>query len=165
MLRRLLCHERTLALVAVSACTAYGDDMAASCQNLVDARQHILQCIGRMGIIYDCTESLRTPYGLKPPVHGAQCRHQAQHLLRIHAQRRGSTIDTEQIAHVETSDESHADLRAIDFEEHSLYAFFDDVAAQVSHRACGIRDMPGATVLQHDVAIAVVDVRHGKRLW
>ena len=42
----LLCHDGAFALVAVTAGTTYGDDLALAVEHLVDGLEHVLQCIG-----------------------------------------------------------------------------------------------------------------------
>lgn len=48
----LLCHERTLTLVSVTASSAYGDDFTSlAVLYLVDSIEHILQCVWSMCIV------------------------------------------------------------------------------------------------------------------
>ena len=46
----LLRHERTLALVAVAACSAYCDDVSLSVEHFMDGVEHVLQSIGSVGM-------------------------------------------------------------------------------------------------------------------
>ena len=54
LLDGLLSHQRTLALVAIATSTTNGNDLSTlTIQHLMNGIEHILQGIGRMGIIYD----------------------------------------------------------------------------------------------------------------
>lgn len=50
-------HQRTLALVTIAAGAAYGDDVPFLTNDFADGLKHILQSIGRMGIIHNGTKA------------------------------------------------------------------------------------------------------------
>ena len=53
-----LSHQRTLALVAIATGTTNGNDLSTfTIQHLMNGIKHILQGIGRMGIVYNSSHS------------------------------------------------------------------------------------------------------------
>ena len=89
-------------------------------------------------------------------------RHHAENLIAIGTQHHRSTVDAEQIAHVETADKGHTHFAPVDFEQHSLDALLDDATFEVGCRACAVGFDVAYTVLHHDHAVFVVGVGHGK---
>ena len=61
-----LCHNRSLCLVSVATATYYRNNLFVSFSQLLDGAQHILQSIGRVGVIDNPNDLLATNDVIKP---------------------------------------------------------------------------------------------------
>ena len=163
LLHGLLCHERTLALVAVAACSANGDDLSLAVEHLMDGVEHVLQSVGRVGVVDDGGESPGGLYGVQSAVHAVQRAHDHEHILWLLAQHHCSTVDSQQVADVKLADEVDANLMSVDVEIHSFEMTLNDLALEVGQRAGRVGLHRGFGVLHHHHAVLVVGVGYGER--
>ena len=133
--------------------------------HLVDGGQHILQCVGRVGIVNDSTEPLGGADGFEATVDGMQVGEHAQRLILWFAETEGGAIDCQQIADVEASDEAHAHLHAVNVQQHAFNAFFENLPFVVRCGAGGVGVNLRGSVLHHEESVAVVGVGDGERLF
>ena len=162
LLYSLLCHKRTLALVAVAAGTAYGDDVSLAVEHLVYGVEHILQGIRCVGIVYHGGVALRRVYRLKTSAYAVQGAHNDEHILRRLAKHNGCAIYREQVAYVELANELYANLVSVHLKVHSLEVALDDASLEVGYRACRVGLDSGLGVLHHHHAVLVVGIGYGK---
>ena len=57
LLHGFLCHERALVVVTVATGTTNSDDMSLAVEHLMDGIEHVLQSIGRVGVVDDSREA------------------------------------------------------------------------------------------------------------
>ena len=125
--------------------------------------EHILQSIGRVGIVDDRCKAFGGVERFQTSAHAMQRTQRHQDVLRLLAEHDGSTIDSQQVGNIELSDELYAYLPTIDLEIHSLEVTFQDAGAEVGHRTGGIGLHGSAGVLHHEQSVLVVEVRDSKR--
>ena len=162
LLHGLLRHERAFALVAIAAGTADRDDLSLSLQHLVNGTQHVLQRIGRMGIVHNGRKSLWRADGLQSSGHAVQRTHHHQHILGLLAKHNGSAIDSQQIADVELANELHAYLAAVDFQVHALEVALYQPRTEIGHRTGGIGLHRRFCVLHHEHSVLIVGIGDGE---
>ena len=165
LLHRLLGHQRTLALIAVTTCTTDGDHLTLAVEHLVDGIEHILQSVGRMGIIDDGGITLRRMDGLQTTAHTLQRAEDEQDVVGFLAQHNRCTIDGEQVAYIELSDELHAHLLAVDVEIHTLEVTLDELRLKVRHTAGGIGLHLSLTILHHKHSVLIVGIGDGEGIF
>ena len=85
-----------------------------------------------------------------------------QHFHLIEAQTECCTIDTQQIADVETTNERHKYFLIVNTQKHPVEAFLEDLAAMIGHTLYGIGEDLRARVLRHDETVLVIGVGDGK---
>ena len=84
LLDSFLCHQRTFALVTMTAGTTYGNDMSALVVKYVmDGAEDVLQCVRCMCIVNYCRESFRRLDGFQSSVDTLQCAQCNQYVFRL----------------------------------------------------------------------------------
>ena len=81
----LLRHDRALSFVAVAATANDRDHTAVAVQHLMDAVEHVRQCVRRMGIVHDCRISRWRLDRLETTGNRMQIAQHHQHFFRIFA--------------------------------------------------------------------------------
>ncbi len=155
-------HLGSLLTVAVTATTADHDERALLRANLVDRLQHILQRIGRMGVIDHTDHTPPRADALETTAHGlqqAQCR---QHLLLLKAQLDSRSIHDQEVRGVETTRQRGPHLAPVQLQQHPVEVHLHDLATVVGHRAKRVVFHLGAAVLHHHRTVPIVPVREGK---
>ena len=101
----------------------------------MNGSQHILQSIRRVGIIHDGCKPFRRVDGLQASCHTLESAQHHQHILGLLTQHHRSSIDSQEIAHIELADELHAHLVPVDVEVHPFEMTFYQASSEVAHRA------------------------------
>ena len=118
-----------------------------------------------MGIIDDGGIALRRMDRFQTTAHTFQCAKDEQHVFGLLAQHHRRTIDGEQIAHIELSNELYAHLLAVDVEIHTLEVALDKLRLEVRHTASGIGLHLSLTVLHHKQTVLIVGIGDGEGIF
>ena len=161
-------HHRPFALVSVSAATNNRNEFLLSfvhcplsiVQNLPYGTYHIINSVRRVSIIDYRRPPFRTADRLKTTVHRFQCTENTQHLQLLKAQTQSRTVDTEQVAHIESSYQRHEHLFPIDIQHHPIKTLFQDLRLVIRQRTGRIGLHIRLAVLRHDESVLVIFVRH-----
>ena len=97
-------HLLTFRGVAVATAATYHYKTCATTTYVVDRGNHILQRIGRMGIIDNSGDATLGADRLKTATHRVQCTQRLQHLAAVGTQLHRCAIDAEQVVGVEASE-------------------------------------------------------------
>ena len=155
-------HERALAVITVTACSTYGDDVSLAVEHFMDGTQHVLQSVGSVGIVDNGREAFGRLDGFQTSADAVECAQDHEDLLRLLAQHTCGSIYSQQVADVEFTDELHADLMSVNVEIHSSEVHLDDAGAEVSHLANGVGLHGSLCVLHHDHAVLVIGIGDGE---
>ena len=155
-------HQGALAFVTIASCATYGPALSASLKHFIDGGEHVHQRIGGVGIVDDGRHAFAAPDGLEPSVDGLHGTEGNEHLFGLVAQHGGCTIDGQQVAHVESTDELNVHLMIIDVEVHPVETLFQYLGFEVGCRALGICLDRGLGVLHHEGAVLVVGIDDGE---
>ena len=86
-------HERALAVITVTACSTYGDDVSLAVEHFMDGTQHVLQSVGSVGIVDNGREAFGRLDGFQATADAVECAQNHQNLLRLLAQHACGGID------------------------------------------------------------------------
>ena len=152
-------HLGTLGPVAVAAAAAHHDQLLAGGADLFDGLDHVLQRIGRMGVIDDGRRAVCRLYLLETAAHGVQHAQHTQHLAPVQSQQHRGTVDRQQVVGVEPPQQPHPQLLPVDAQQHAVEVHLDDLAAEIGHRAQRIGAHRRRGVLHHHAPVPVISVR------
>ncbi len=151
-------HLGAFGPVAVAAAAADDEESLPGAAQLVDRAQHVLEGVGRVGVVDHGRGAVRRADRLEAAAHGVQRAHRAQRLVGVEAQREGRAVDRKQVVGVEAARHADPRLAAVDAQQHAVDVHLDDLAAEVGRRAQRVGRHARRRVLHHHAAVAVVDV-------
>ena len=157
-------HDRALGGIAVTATTAYGDDLSLATHQVTDGVEHIDQCVGRVGIVNNGGEALGGMQRLETSVGGMELAQLHQHFIAVDAQQNGSGSNSGEIIGVKTACEQYLNITPIELQAHSVDALLHQFAIVIGHGAQRVGMVAGRTVLQHHASHLIVNVDQGKRI-
>ncbi len=156
-------HQGTFAAVAVATGAHHGDDGALRAHHIAYGVEHVYERIGRMGIVHDSSHAVGAVDGLETSGHGHKAAHVDEHCFAVPPQQTAGTVNGREIVGVETAGEEHLHLMAVERHEGAIETALDHAACEIGHSTQRICVAACRGVLEHHLAIAVVEVGESER--
>ena len=155
-------HLGALRGVAVAAATAHYDESLLGGTDVVDGVDHVLQRIGRVGIIDNGGKPRLRSQRFEATAHRVQGTHRAEHLVATRTQLHRNAIDAGQIVGIKAAYHPYPQLPFVQAQQHTVEEHLQHLAVVGGHLSQRVCRHAGAAVLHHDLAIAIVGVHDGK---
>ena len=163
-LRRHTTHNGAFCLISVATATAHHNQALPLAADILNRANRIFKRVGRMREVHNRHRAVFRQDGLKATADRAKQAQMRQHLLLRKAQQTRCAIDRQEVVGVKFAQEAHPHIAVVNAQLHTLVQNLYNLGAEVGHLTQRECISLGGGVLQHNLAISIVNIYQRKGL-